>query len=337
MRQAANLCVMAHPAPALEADGSREFADDVRRGLTSSPKRLSAKYLYDALGTRLFEAICELPSYGITRAERALLDRHGSRMIAPIAAPTTLVELGSGSGEKLAIVVRAMRQRTLGDRLDVHVVDISEKAIASSLHALQATPFVTATPHCATYELGLQEIAMARRRRGSMLVLFLGSNIGNFEPEEATSLLAAIRAILRPGDALLLGADLAKPEAELLLAYDDPIGVTSAFNKNVLVRINRELGGDFDLSMFCHHARFNAEASRVEMHLVSRCAQSVRIDAAGCEAVFRVGESIWTESSCKFTLESLAILGERARFACREQWVEPKALFCETLFMVEAE
>jgi dimethylhistidine N-methyltransferase len=326
---------MARPALALEVDSASEFAEDVRRGLSSRPKRIPAKYLYDPLGSRLFDAICELPSYGITRAESALLRRSARRMVDPLAAPTTVMELGSGNGEKLALMVDALRARTLNSRLDVHVIDISEEAIASSLQRLGTKPGVTVSPHGSTYEQGLAEVATARRRRGSMLVLFLGSSIGNFEPDEAATLLRAIRATLRSGDALLLGADLVKPEAELLLAYDDPIGVTAAFDKNVLARINRELGGAFDLSSFCHRARFDREASRVEMHLVSQCAQAVRIEAARCEAVFREGESIWTESSLKFTVESVATLGRAAGFRCHEQWVDAEARFCETLFIAE--
>ena len=166
-----------------------------------------------------------------------------------------------------------------------------------------------------------------------MLVLFLGSNIGNFDPPAAHDFLTQIRGALRPGDALLLGADLVKPEAELVLAYDDPLGVTAAFNKNLLVRINRELLADFDLTSFDHRAIWNEAKSRIEMHLVSRRAQEVAIPRADCIVSFRRGEHIWTESSYKYTIEEVVQRGERAGFRSREQWVDGDARFALTLFV----
>jgi uncharacterized SAM-dependent methyltransferase len=165
-----------------------------------------------------------------------------------------------------------------------------------------------------------------------MLVLFLGSNIGNFDPPAAREFLARIRRALRPGDALLLGADLVKPEKDLLLAYDDPLGLTAAFNKNVLLRINTELLADFDLAAFDHRAVWNAEASRVEMHLVSKRAQVVRVPRAGCEVAFAAGEAIWTESSYKYDAGEVVELVEAQGFRCLEQWTEPDARFALTLF-----
>ena len=165
-----------------------------------------------------------------------------------------------------------------------------------------------------------------------MLVLFLGSNIGNFDPPAAREFLAEIRRSLRPGDWLLLGADLVKPERELLLAYDDPLGVTAAFNKNLLARMNTELLADFDLGAFAHRAVWNAMERRVEMHLVSRRAQTVRIPRAGCEVAFAEGEPIWTESSYKYDADEIAEVVGAAGFGCHARWIEPEARFALTLF-----
>ena len=166
-----------------------------------------------------------------------------------------------------------------------------------------------------------------------MLVLLLGSNIGNFDTPAAAAFLACIRSALAPGDLLLLGADLVKPEAELQLAYDDPLGVTAAFNLNLLVRINRELGGNFDLAGFSHRALWNSEYSRIEMHLVSRRDQQARIPAADLQVAFKRGEWIWTESSYKYTDDQIVDMGADAGFATRDQWVDESARFALTLFV----
>jgi dimethylhistidine N-methyltransferase len=314
-------------------DEARGFAEDVRRGLGGRPKRLPPKYFYDALGSQLFEAICQLPWYPITRAEMGQLERHAAEMVAPFGAGLELVELGSGSGEKLALLAREVRGA--GDALGIHLVDISEKALALSRATLSRLPSVHVITHRATYEEGLRAMAAERRGGGPRLVCFLGSNVGNFDPPAAEALLGEIRRELRPGDGLLLGADLVRPEADLLLAYDDPLGVTAAFNKNLLLRINAELGGELDLSAFSHRALWNPEASRVEMHLVSRRRQTARIAAAGIEASFAEGETIWTESSYKYTPAGITAMGRRAGFSCRRQWVEEGGRFSATLFGVE--
>ena len=268
------------------ADVLEAFAADVRAGLSSTPKYLLPRYFYDAMGSQLFEAICELPWYAITRAETHLLADNARRMIQPIADATTLVELGCGSGEKIAFIVEALRVR--GRSLDVHLVDISRKALDLSEQRLKALTGAFPHAHAATYEDGLARAA-SQRGPGPMLVLFLGSNIGNFDRPAARAFLAMIRRALRPGDGFLLGTDLVKPEAELLLAYADPLGVTAAFNKNVLLRINRELGGNFDLTTFEHSAKWDAEHARVEMHLVSDRAQTVEIGAIGAKFAVRRG------------------------------------------------
>jgi L-histidine N-alpha-methyltransferase len=311
------------------------FAEDVRRGLGGRPKVLPPKYFYDALGSQLFEAICQLPWYPITRAETALLTRSAGEMVESFGAKLSdLVELGSGSGEKVALLARALVGRP--EPLGIHLVDISAKALELSRSTLSRLDHVIVSGHCAPYEAGLRALASERKGSGARLVLFLGSNVGNFDPEAAAALLGEIRAALRPGDGLLLGADLVRSEAELVLAYDDPLGVTAAFDKNVLQRINTELGGEFDLSSFDHQARWDARASRIEMHLVSRKAQAVRIEAAEITAAFGEGETIWTESSYKYTPESIAALGRRAGFSGQRQWIEEEGRFSMTLFGVEA-
>jgi L-histidine Nalpha-methyltransferase len=309
----------------------REFARDVRDGLAMRPRQLFSKYLYDTLGSHLFESICHLPWYPITRAENHLLSSYAEQMVSPLGEPISLVELGCGSGHKVAMVANALRGH--GSFVTVHLIDISRTALEQSERTLGRLPHVSVVGHRATYEAGLRRATAARSESGSVLVLFLGSNIGNFDPPARQEFLSEIRATLRPGDGLLLGADLVKPEADLMLAYDDPLGLTAAFDKNVLVRINRELGGEFDLDAFEHRAVWNASESRVEMHLASLRRQTVRVAACQAEFDFEQGETIWTESSYKFTPEAIVTLGKRAGFRCHEQWLEPEARFAATLFL----
>jgi L-histidine N-alpha-methyltransferase len=309
------------------------FATEVRAGLGQRPKVLSPKYFYDALGSQLFEAICQLPWYPITRAETALIEQRAAEMVASFGVVAELVELGSGSGEKIGLLARPLVDR--GAPFDIHLIDISEKALELGRANLGSIAGARIVGHRGSYEVGLLALGAERSAPGARLVCFLGSNIGNFDPPAAAALLRAVRAALGPGDGLLLGADLVRPEAALLLAYDDPLGVTAAFNKNVLHRINAELGGDFDLGAFFHRAVWDARASRVEMHLVSRRPQVVRVPAAGLTATFAEGETIWTESSYKHTPAGLAALGERAGMALRQQWVDRTGSFATTLFVVE--
>jgi dimethylhistidine N-methyltransferase len=318
-------------APPLEA--VRDFARDVRRDLAMSPKQLQSKYLYNGLGSALFEAICRLPWYRITRAEGRLLARFAPDMVAPLEDPITLVELGSGSGEKLALLAEALRGRR--KRVLVHLVDISPDALELSERTLGALEHVSVVGHRATYEVGLRHAASQRPMAGTMLVLFLGSNIGNFDPPAAEEFLAEIRGALRPGDALLLGIDLVKPESQLLLAYDDPLGVTAAFNKNLLARMNSELLADFDISAFAHRAVWNPIERRVEMHLESLKTQTVKIERADCVVAFSRGERIWTESSYKYDLDDVGRLGAGAGFRLHEQWIEPDAGFAVALFVAD--
>jgi L-histidine Nalpha-methyltransferase len=310
------------------------FAIDVRRGLLQTPRSLPSRYFYDALGSLLFEAICRLPWYPITRAESALLDRFAGEMVGKVRGLDRLVELGCGSGDKVARIAAALPARE--QPYEVHLVDVSAQALELSESVLARMPSVTAVSHCAAYEAGLRAATKADAAptaRGPTLVLFLGSNIGNFDPPAARRLLTEIRAALRPGDALLLGADLVRAEADLRMAYDDPLGVTAAFNKNVLLRMNTELGADFKLDAWDHRAIWNAAASRVEMHLVSQKEQRVRVPAAEIEVNFAAGETIWTESSYKYTPESIAALGAEAGLRREAQWLDREACFSTTLFL----
>ena len=314
------------------ADSVRDFAMDVRRDLALTPKQLQSKYLYDGLGSTLFEAICRLPWYRITRAEARLLSSFAPQVVSSFTEPLTLVELGCGSGGKIAMLAEELRSGLR--RVSVHLIDISPVALELSERTLGRLRHVSVVGHRATYEEGLRRAALQRSPGSAMLVLFLGSNIGNFDPPAAHEFLAGIRAALAPGDALLLGADLVKPEAELLLAYDDPLGVTAAFNKNLLVRINRELLADFDLAAFDHRAVWDPVAGRVEMRLVSKRAQEVRIERADLSVRFERDEFIWTESSYKYTAEDVIAAGRRAGFRSVEQWIDGSARFALTLFAV---
>ena len=309
-----------------------EFAADVRRDLALAPKQLQSKYLYDALGSSLFDAICRLPWYRITRAESRLLRRHAPDIVAALspADESMIVELGCGSGEKLVTLAEALQ--SAGRSARVHLIDVSSQALEQTEQRLTRLQHFSVVGHQSTYEVGLRRAAAARDAGSPMLVLLLGSNIGNFDAPAAVDFLRRIRLALEPADLLLLGADLVKPEEELQLAYDDPLGVTAAFNKNLLVRINRELGGNFDLYAFDHLAAWNAAEQRIEMHLVSRIAQSVAITAAGTTVAFAPGERIWTESSYKYEPDRIESLGADTGFAMSRQWIDEDARFALTLF-----
>ena len=304
------------------------FAEAVQYYLQLNPRQLPSRFLYDALGSALFDAICHLPWYRITRAELRLLERHATTIGRALSNAGRVIELGSGNGEKLATLLAHARV----PRVHAHLIDLSHAALvrAAQTVGLTAGVDVDVTMHEATYEEGL--LALPADDTAPTLVAFLGSNIGNFDPPGATAFLSLIRAAMREGDCLLLGADLVKAERELLLAYDDPLGVTAAFNKNLLVRINTELRGNFDLDRFAHRAVWNHEASRVEMHLVSLEAQEIHV--ARCALRFRLeeGETIWTESSYKYDAAGIRRLVEPAGFVQRHQWIDAEDGFALTLF-----
>jgi dimethylhistidine N-methyltransferase len=308
------------------------FAADVVRDLQRTPKQLQARYLYDPLGSSLFDAICRLPWYRITRAEGMLLQRHAREIAAGLTSRergVSLVELGCGNGEKLELLIAGMPPEV---RADVHLIDISPEALNATATRVSHFGQVEVTTHEGTYEHGLASVRPLVQHHPGTLVLFLGSNLGNFDPPAARALLGAIREPLAPGSLFLLGADLVKSEPELLLAYDDPLGVTAAFNRNLLVRINRELAGDFDVSAFTHRASWNDREQRVEMHLVSTRDQRVHLAAADARISFAAGESIWTESSYKYTGDGLRRLGTEHGFVVVNQWIDGEAGFALTLF-----
>jgi L-histidine Nalpha-methyltransferase len=321
---------------------SPSFADDVRHYLQLTARQLPSQYLYDALGSALFDAICELPWYRITRAENRLLATHREEIFAHLAGLTRIVELGPGDGRKLRTLVEGT-----SDPLTAHLVDVSAGALERAAHTLAGALHVDVVTHQASFESGLDRIASELRRtaaadgRGTRsaaddrtLVLFLGSNIGNFDRPVAAALLDRIFGALEPGDAFLIGADLIKPERDFLLAYDDPLGVSSAFNLNVLLRINRELGGNFDLHAFRHRAVWNAAGSRMEMFVVATTAQHIHIDAIDLDIELEDGEAIWTESSYKYTAEGLIDQLDSAGFEPIAQWTDRTDAFALTLARV---
>ncbi|GGG96301.1 L-histidine N(alpha)-methyltransferase [Silvibacterium dinghuense] len=301
------------------------MGSEVYRGLTSRPKTLCPWLFYDQRGSELFEAITELPEYYLTRTERAIFAEHGDEMIAAAAAesgPLTMIELGAGTATKTGLLLRAAI-RSQG-AVDYYPIDVSASALAAAeQHIAEGIPGVRIESRVGDYTQGIEPIPCEGRR----LVLYIGSSIGNFEPADAVQVLREARRILAPGDHLLLGADRAKDASVLIPAYDDAAGVTADFNKNVLTRIHRELGADFNLRTFRHRARWNQEQSRIEMHLESLIAQTVSIPALHLEVRFARGETIHTENSYKFTPESIASIIERAGFALTRCWSDPRQWF----------
>jgi L-histidine N-alpha-methyltransferase len=315
--------------PAAATTAPLTFAEEVAALLGDRPRRLPAHALYDALGSSLFDAICHLPWYPITRAETALLQAHRTAILEAAGRRPRVVELGPGNGEKLATLMQDGR----GDdhAFDVHLVDVSATALDAASARLRRLPGVAVHTHVARYEVGLREVTQARTGGETLLVAFLGSNIGNFDPPEAAALLQDIRGAMERGDTLLVGADLVKPVEQLQAAYDDPLGVTAAFNCNLLVRLNRELGADFALEHFAHDARWNSRAQRMEMHLVSLAQQRVHVPGANLVLDFHAAETIWTESSYKYEPTAFGETLWQAGFASVASWQDQDAGFLLTL------
>jgi len=318
---------------AITTNAAYEFAADVRAGLTKpGQKELLSKYLYDDVGSSLFEVISHLPEYGLTRADERLLRRHASEIVERLDAPVAVAELGSGSGKKTRWILEALArwQRTF-----YYPVEISRAALVMCQRELSDIDSLSIVGFEREYLDGLREVAAHRQRNQHLFVLFLGSTIGNFDRPAGLQFLADVRQILQPGDSLLLGTDLEKPSDQLLKAYDDELGVTAAFNLNLLARINRELDADFDLSQFTHISRINQEERSVEMHLLSKRRQTVRIPAADLLVEFRQGETIWTESSHKYTAQEVFQMAETAGFCCQAQWIDEQWPFAENLLIAE--
>ncbi|HTS37293.1 MAG TPA: L-histidine N(alpha)-methyltransferase [Candidatus Solibacter sp.] len=318
---------------AIPTNVSYEFAAEVREGLDRpGQKELPSKYLYDDIGSALFEVISHLPEYGLTRADERLLRRNADDIVQRVSGPVAVAELGSGSGKKTRWILEALsrRQKTL-----YCPVEISRSALIMCERELRDIDSISIVGFEREYLDGLMEIAASRRKDQHMLVLFLGSTIGNFDREAGIRFLKQVREILAPQDSLLLGTDLEKPPTQLLRAYDDELGVTAAFNLNLLARINRELDANFDLEQFAHIAKINKEERRIEMHLQSLKRQKVWIRAAETTIDFAEGETIWTESSHKYSTKEVMQIAGEAGFRCDFQWIDKDWPFAESLLVAE--
>jgi L-histidine N-alpha-methyltransferase len=315
----------------ITTNASPELITDMRFGLTKSgQKELPSKYLYDSVGSALFEVISILPEYGLTRADERLLRRHSEDIVARLRPPTVVAELGSGSGKKTRWMLEALSRHQY---ISYCPIEISRSALTMCERELGDIESVRILGFEREYLDGLMEVAARRKKGEQLLVLFLGSTIGNFEHPADVKFLRQIREILEAGDALLLGTDLEKPIHQLIDAYDDPLGVTAAFNLNLLARINRELDANFHLEQFEHVARFNQDVGSVEMHIRSRKKQMVTIPAAAMSVTFLEGETIWTESSHKYSLVEIFRIAEKAGFRCDAQWIDEEWPFAENLLI----
>jgi L-histidine Nalpha-methyltransferase len=314
-------------------DASPDLIADVRFGLTKpGQKELPSKYLYDNVGSALFEVISVLPEYGLTRADERLLRRHSEDIVARLTPPTVVAELGSGSGKKTRWMLEALSRH---QHISYCPIEISRTALTMCERELGDIDSVSIVGFEREYLDGLLEVAARRSKGDQLLVLFLGSTIGNFEHPADVKFLRQMRETLEAGDALLLGTDLEKPIHQLLRAYDDSLGVTAAFNLNLLARINRELDADFDLEQFEHVARFNQDVGSVEMHIRSRRKQTVTIPAADLSVTLPEGETIWTESSHKYSRAEILGIAEKAGFRCDAQWIDEEWSFAESLLIAE--
>jgi dimethylhistidine N-methyltransferase len=325
-------------------EATEAVAAEARRGLTAERKSLPPWLFYDEAGSRLFEEITALPEYYLTRIEREIFKANAEEIFEMLGANLTVVELGAGTAAKTGILLRALSRRQM--RLLYQPIDISPTALDEARESIERiVPGVTVRPRIANYIA--ESIRIERPRGAKVLALYIGSSIGNFSPGEAREILGRLRSELEAGDALLLGTDLApsvspngargegKSMRTLLAAYDDAAGVTAAFNRNILVRLNRELGTNFCPEQFAHRALWNAEESRIEMHLKSLCAQRVSLPADGAgraETVeFAAGETIHTENSYKFTRDAINELLGDSGFAPVREFSDAAEMFAVTL------
>ncbi|MFN8010112.1 MAG: L-histidine N(alpha)-methyltransferase [Holophagaceae bacterium] len=316
-----NLAHLLSQEPGLSVDPA--LAQAVREGLAARPRTLPPWLFYDDEGSRLFEAITELPEYYPTRTERDILAACSGRIVEAAGHPAHIVELGSGSARKTALLLEA----GLAFRPDLafHPIDVSEEALRDARVQLAARlPGLRVDPVLGHYLPALETLAGLE---GPRLVLFMGSTLGNFTPPEAVAFLRGLRARLRPEDRFLLGLDLAKDPSILVPAYDDAAGVTAAFNLNLLARLNRELGADFHLGAFRHVALWNAPEHRIEMHLESLRPQVVTIPALGLRLAFEAGERIHTENSTKLPPQAVTRLLVEGGFAEEASWEDPRGWF----------
>lgn len=316
---------------------STTFADDVRNGLGAAPKSLAPRWFYDALGSALFSAITNLPEYYVTRTEESILAAHDDAIAEALGSPVALVELGSGDSRKTRLLIDALLRRQ--GTLEYVPIDIDATVLESSArHLLSDFPALSVNAICSEFSGVADALRTLPRTPGvRTAVLFLGSTIGNLDETAAIAMLSSLRGALAPDDVLFLGADMRKPRGVVEPAYDDALGVTAAFNLNLLGRINRELGGHFRLDRFAHRAFYDEERARIEMHLVSREAQRVRIDALGLDAAFAEGETIHTESSHKYTAAQLERIARATGFAIARTWTDEREWFTDALLIASAE
>jgi L-histidine Nalpha-methyltransferase len=308
---------------AIEQRPVSEMVGDVFEGLTKTPKSLPPRLFYDAAGSALFEEITRLPEYYLTRTESALLQKYAGDIAERVGANVNVIELGAGTAAKTGTILKALSQRQL--RVDYYPVDISSSALQVAVKSLNGSyPQVRVHPVATNYIADSQFLESVSGRK---LVLYLGSSIGNFEPQEALDLLRRMRAHMQQADYLLIGTDLVKDRSVLLPAYNDAQGVTARFNKNILARINRELGGNFDLDLFRHIALWNPERSRIEMHLESTLDQTVRVKLIGLEVAFAKGERIHTENSYKYTIAGVREFLRSTGFEIESTWTDDKNWF----------
>ena len=309
------------PGPA-DVETRAAVAGAVRAGLLRRRKRLPPWLLYDHAGSALFEEITRLPEYYLTRAEHQILSRHAADITGAVGTPVEVIELGAGSASKTRLLLEALLGRQ--PRVRYCPVDVSPAALAEAAGQLARYRRLDVVPVAARYP---EELGFLDRPRARRLVLFLGSNIGNYNPPQARVLLSRVRRRLAPGDAFLIGVDRRKGKGQLVPAYDDAAGVSARFNKNLLARINRELGGGFELDRFRHVALWNPAASRIELYLESAVAQRVPVRALGADVGFAAGERIHTESSYKLTDGAVRALFAEAGLVLETTWRDERRQF----------
>lgn len=308
----------------------RLFAHEVIQGLSAQPKSLPCRFFYDEEGARLFEAICHLPEYYVPRAETEIIVRHSDDLALLCCPGVEVVEMGPGNAVKTRLVLdRLLQHRSCSKYV---AIDISPEILKEIAEGLRSDyPTLTVLPIVAEYQNGLRLLQQDRSPL-QWLILWFGTSIGNLEPNESYNLLRSIRQSISTNDLFVIGIDLRKDRTILERAYDDSAGITAQFNLNILSRINRELGGHFDLNTFRHQAVYNEAAGRVEMYLVSQCDQRVAIDDLELEATFTAGEAIHTENSYKFSPDEILALAQKTGFRVLRQWYDSDSLFSVNVF-----
>ncbi len=306
-----------------------KFSDDVKTGLTSEPKYLPFVYFYDHTGSQLFEKICKLPEYYLTRAETDILETNADDIASQFPEETVLVELGSGNSTKTRILIEAFLER---QGLAYYTpIDVSRQILEESSYSLlKAYPDLEINAIAARYNEGIDQLNIQKDQQN--LITWLGSSIGNFERSEVTTLLRHIKETMLPIDRFLIGIDLQKDKTIIENAYNDTQGVTAEFNLNLLTHVNRELGGNFNLENFDHQAVYNEEIGRIEMYLVSNSDQKVFISELDLEVSFAANETIHTENSFKYSLDEIDMLAEETGLYVEQQWFDSARLFSLNLF-----